>query len=204
MISPVTVVILNQKTGMSKSVHVNNLRYANIGDDWNFERSDDSDSNDEEFKEQNTRKWVRPKRIQLKRRVKRSLRNEVGDNNLSEESNMNNSSDENTEIESEEREKHVVFTPSERRIQPQVTVHHETGINHQDPVEIVGVVAVELVPQRVNRRRSFSTLMLTLGDIVLVRLASNIIRDRCNKNNILIFRKSSLIRYNLFNYYYTQ
>ena len=27
------------------------------------------------------------------------------------------------------------------------------------------VVAVELVPQRVNRRRSFSTLMLTLGDI---------------------------------------
>ena len=33
------------------------------------------------------------------------------------------------------------------------------------------VVAVELVPQRVNRRRSFSTLMLTLGDIVLVRLA---------------------------------
>ena len=138
MISPVTVVILNQKTCMSKSVHVNNLRYANIGDNWNFERSDDSDSNDEEFKEQNTRKWVRPKRIQPKRRVKRSLRNEVSDNNLSEESNMNNSSDENTEIESEEREEHVVFTPSERRIQPQVTVHHETGINHQDPVEIVG------------------------------------------------------------------
>ena len=51
---------------------------------------------------------------------------------------MNNSSDENTEIESEEREEHVVFTPSERRILPQVTVHHETGINHQDPVEIVG------------------------------------------------------------------
>ena len=53
------------------------------------------------------------------------------------------------------------------------------------------VVAVELVPQRVNRRRPFSTLMLTLGDIVLVRLASNIIRYRCNKNNIFtIFRKS--------------
>ena len=49
------------------------------------------------------------------------------------------------------------------------------------------VVAVELVPQRVNRRRSFSTLMLTLGVIVLVRLASNIIRYRWNKNNILIF-----------------
>ena len=65
------------------------------------------------------------------------------------------------------------------------------------------VVAVELVPQRVNRRRSFSTLMLTLGDIVLVRLASNIIRYGCN-GNILIFRKSSLIRYNLFNYYNTQ
>ena len=56
------------------------------------------------------------------------------------------------------------------------------------------VVAVELVPQRVNRRRSFSALMLTLDDIVLVRLASNIIRYRCN-GNILIFRKSSLIRY---------
>ena len=68
---------------------------------------------------------------------------------------------------------------------------------------IATVVAVELVPQRVNRRRSFSTLMLTLGDIVLVRLASNIIRYGCN-GNILIFRKSSLIRYNLFNYYYTQ
>ena len=52
---------------------------------------------------------------------------------------------------------------------------------------IIIVVAVELVPQRVNRLRSFSTLMLTLGDIVLVRLASNIIRYRCNKNNILIF-----------------
>ena len=30
------------------------------------------------------------------------------------------------------------------------------------------VVAIELVPQRVNRLRSFSTLKLTLGDIVLV------------------------------------
>ena len=49
------------------------------------------------------------------------------------------------------------------------------------------ILTVELVPQRVNRLRSFSTLMLTLGDIVLVRLASNIIRYRCNKNNILIF-----------------
>ena len=39
--------------------------------------------------------------------------------------------------------------------------------------------------------------MLTLGDIVLVRLDSNIIRYRDNDNNILIFRKSSLIRYNL-------
>ena len=61
-----------------------------------------------------------------------------------------------------------------------------------------------IVPQHVNRRLSCTTIMLTLGDIVLVRLASNIIRYRCNKNNILIFRKSSLIRYNLFNYYYTQ
>ena len=48
------------------------------------------------------------------------------------------------------------------------------------------VFAVELVPQRVNRRRLFTTLMLTLGDIVLVRLASNIIRYGCN-DNILIF-----------------
>ena len=68
---------------------------------------------------------------------------------------------------------------------------------------LLSVVAVELVLQRVNRRRSFSTLMLTLGDIVLVLLASNIKRYGCN-GNILIFRKSSLIRYNLFNYYYTQ
>ena len=52
--------------------------------------------------------------------------------------------------------------------------------------QIIIVVAVELVPQRVNRRRSFSTLMLTLGDIVLVRLASNIILYHCN-GNILIF-----------------
>ena len=49
----------------------------------------------------------------------------------------------------------------------------------------IGIIAD--LPQRVNRLRSFSTLMLTLGDIVLVRLASNIIRYRCNKNNILIF-----------------
>ena len=55
------------------------------------------------------------------------------------------------------------------------------------PYTTITVVAVELVLQRVNRLRSFSTLMLTLGDIVLVRLASNIIRYRCNKNNILIF-----------------
>ena len=68
---------------------------------------------------------------------------------------------------------------------------------------LTSVVAVELVPQRVNRWRSFSTLMLTLGDIVLVRLASNIIRYGCN-GNILLFRKSPLIRYNLFNYYYAQ
>ena len=42
------------------------------------------------------------------------------------------------------------------------------------------VVAFELVLQRVNRRCSCSTLMLTLGDIVLVRLASNIIRGSYN------------------------
>ena len=62
------------------------------------------------------------------------------------------------------------------------------SINHDNIFMIV--VAVELVPQRVNRRRSFSTLMLTLGNIVLVRLASNIIRYGCNGNIFIIFRKS--------------
>ena len=55
-------------------------------------------------------------------------------------------------------------------------------LNASKAFDKVAVVAVELVPQRVNRRRSFSTLMLTLGDIVLARLASNIIRYGCNGN----------------------
>ena len=54
-----------------------------------------------------------------------------------------------------------------------------------------------IVLHRVNRRRSFSTLMLTLGDIVLVRLASSIIRYRYNDNifNILevIFDKVQFV-----------
>ena len=69
---------------------------------------------------------------------------------------------------------------------------------------IFSVVAVELVPQRVNRRRSCTTIMLTLGDIVLVRLASNIIRYHCNGNILIFLESHSLIRYILFNYYYTQ
>ena len=53
MITPVTALIRNQKSGAYKTVHVNNMRYANINDRWDF--NDLADEEVEEFPEQNTR-----------------------------------------------------------------------------------------------------------------------------------------------------
>ena len=69
MITPVTALIRNQKSGAYKTVHVNNLRYANINDRWDLNDFMDEEIQ-EEFPEQNTRKRITPRRQQPDRRVK--------------------------------------------------------------------------------------------------------------------------------------
>ena len=68
MITPVTALIRNQKSGAYKTVHVNNLRYANINDRWDLKDFTDEE-NTREFPEQNTRKRILPRRQQPDRRV---------------------------------------------------------------------------------------------------------------------------------------
>ena len=71
MITPVTARIRCQKSGESRTAHVNNLRYANINQAWNFDISNEDSNEEQGFPEQNTRKWVAPpKRRQPNRRVK--------------------------------------------------------------------------------------------------------------------------------------
>ena len=71
MITPVTARIRCQKSGESRTAHVNNLRYANINQAWDFDNSNEDSNEEQSFPEQNTRKWVAPpKRRQPNRRVK--------------------------------------------------------------------------------------------------------------------------------------
>ena len=71
MITPVTARIRCQKSGESRTAHVNNLRYANINQAWDFDISNEDSNEEQSFPEQNTRKWVAPpKRRQPNRRVK--------------------------------------------------------------------------------------------------------------------------------------
>ena len=68
-ITPVTALIGNQKSGEHKTVHVNNLRYANINDRWDLNDFTDEEIQ-EEFPEQNTRKRILPRHKQPDRRAK--------------------------------------------------------------------------------------------------------------------------------------
>ena len=71
MITPVTAHIRCQKSGESRTAHVNNLRYANINQAWDFDNSNEDSNEEQSFPEQNTRRWVAPtKRKQPNRRVK--------------------------------------------------------------------------------------------------------------------------------------
>ena len=62
MVSPVTAIIRCQKDRQSRSAHVNNLRYANINGEWDFEDSPDDTVEEEVFPEQNTRRWLGPRK----------------------------------------------------------------------------------------------------------------------------------------------
>ena len=75
--SPVTAIIRSQKNGKTRTAHVNNLRYANVYGEWDFEDSSGV-SEKEAFPDQRTRVWVRQDRQQPKRATKRSLHVKVG------------------------------------------------------------------------------------------------------------------------------
>jgi len=64
MVSPVTAVVRNQYTGNSRTIHVNNIRYANIYGDW------DGPKEEQNFPQQNTTKLLEPTRKQPSRRAK--------------------------------------------------------------------------------------------------------------------------------------
>ena len=68
MMTPVTALIRNQKSGAYKTVHVNNLRYAHINDIWDLNDCNDEEIQ-EEFPEQNTIKRILPRPQQPDRRV---------------------------------------------------------------------------------------------------------------------------------------
>ncbi len=67
MLTPVTALIRCQKTGKSKTVHVNNLRYANLHKEWDFDGS--TEGSDDTAEVVNARR-IPAQRIQPHRRVK--------------------------------------------------------------------------------------------------------------------------------------
>ena len=77
LVSPVTAIIRSQKNGKTRTAHVNNLRYANVYGEWDFEDSSGV-SEKEAFPDQRTRVWVRQDRQQPKRATKKSLHARVG------------------------------------------------------------------------------------------------------------------------------
>ena len=78
MMSPVTAIIRCQKDGQSRSAHVNNLRYANINVEWDFEDSPDDTEEEEVFPEQNTRRWLGPRKRPTGKKRGRTLQARVG------------------------------------------------------------------------------------------------------------------------------
>ena len=69
MITPVTALLGNRKSGAYKTVHVKNLRYARINDGWDLNDCND-DEIQEEFPELNTRPWILHRRKHPDRKVK--------------------------------------------------------------------------------------------------------------------------------------
>ena len=78
MVSPVTAIIRCQKDGQSRSAHVNNLRYANINGEWDLEDSPDDTEEEEVFPEQNTRRWLGPRKRPTSKKKGRTLQARVG------------------------------------------------------------------------------------------------------------------------------
>ena len=78
MVSPVTAIIRCQKNGQSRSAHVNNLRYANINGEWDLEDSLDDTEEEEVFPEQNTRRWLGPRKRPTSKKKGRTLQARVG------------------------------------------------------------------------------------------------------------------------------
>ena len=107
MITPVTALIRNQKSGAYKTVHVNNLRYAHINDRWDLNDCNDEEIQ-EEFPEQNTRKPILHRRKQPDRSVK-SIQNTVRMEDVwNDEDSSENTTDEEVFT---EQEKQVIFMP---------------------------------------------------------------------------------------------
>ena len=107
MITPVTALIRNQKSGAHKTVHVKNLRYANINDRWDLNDVTDKEIQ-EDFPEQNTRKRILPRCKQPDRRVK-TIQNTVRTEDVwNDEDSSENTTDEEV---FKEQEKQAVFRP---------------------------------------------------------------------------------------------
>ena len=130
MITPVTALIRNQKSGAYKTVHVNNLRYANINDRWDLNDFMDEEIQ-EEFPEQNTRKRISPRRQQPDRRVKNNtVRMEDVWND---EDSSENSTDEEV---FKEQEKQVIFMPFRQANELQDKVLYRKEDNEHNTEEI--------------------------------------------------------------------
>ena len=132
MASPVSALIRSQKDGTSKIVHVNNLRFANINRDWDFDElsSDEEDT----FPEQNTRRKAAPQRQQPQRhqphrQVKRSMHANVGlsggySEDSSEEDTDSDSSAEAKDDSAEQRGKPVLAPLGPKEEKPEDIVQH--------------------------------------------------------------------------------
>ena len=146
MASPVSALIRSQKDGTSKIVHVNNLRFANINRDWDFDElsSDEEDT----FPEQNTRRKAAPQRQQAQRRqphgqVKRSMHANVGlsrgySEDSSEEDTDSDSSAEREDAQdnsAEQQGKPVLAPMRSREEEPADIVQHMKNEETTQPVK---------------------------------------------------------------------
>ena len=112
MLTPVTAVIRCQKTGDYRTVHVNNIRYANIDGEW-----DDRIEKDQVFPQQNTKKLLVPQRRQPMRQAKLASHRE---HHLTHQTDSESDSGSDTEEEkgTDARRSILISRPEARTTQP--------------------------------------------------------------------------------------
>ena len=172
MITPVTAHIRCQKSGESRTAHVNNLRYANINQAWDFDNSNEDSNEEQSFPEQNIRRWVAPtKRKQPNRRVKMLVpdyaETDTDSTNEDREDNIPQSDDNSTSYNNVPNDNINHDNRQSTSAESDVDHHNRTtGERANSPVERVMSEPTDMIPDDVHdngcaakRRDSDSTII---------------------------------------------